>query len=597
MVKDIKESIETVVLEWLRNAGVEDPVVVLDESSLSDFGEFSCNVAMRYAKQVKQNPFDIATRLASHLNERAIAGVEKVEAVQPGFVNFYLTAEAKVQHALGIIELGENFGANTTQAGVNWVVEHSSPNPNKAMHVGHLRNSLVGMSLVRLLKASGAKVVADGVYNNRGIAIAKNMYGYLAHMKKNPEAPTDIGYWAEHQDEWLLPEDKNVRPDLFVTECYVLAEKDFSNDPEVEAFTRQMVIDWESNDKNTWLLWERVLQFAYDGIDQTLGRIGSHWDFVWYEHEHYEDGKNYVQKGLDNNLFQQIEDGAILTDLEDKYGLSDTVLLKNDGTALYMTQDIALTDLKKKKYQADKLVWVVGPDQTLHMRQLFAVCEQLEIGDRKDFSHIAYGYVGLKDENGSFKKMSSRAGTVLFADEVIDEVKRSVAERFSESKRADLANETELAEKLALAAVKFAFLKSDSKLDVAFDIEESVDVQGDSGMYVMYTYVRTQSILRKAGAAGAGLPTPPSSLGQEADLLRTLLYFEQSVLDSVKDLSIHHVSQYLLALCHEFNSWYAKEAILDGSDNESYKLALVQAVAITLKNGFGLIGVETVDEM
>ena len=597
MVKDILQQIELEVKAWLGQAGIAEPVVLLDRASLPEFGEYSSNVAMRYAKELKKNPLLIAEELASYLEAKNLVFLTKIEAVKPGFVNFYLSAEAKAEHFLGINELGAEFGKNTSHAGEKWVIEHSSPNPNKAMHLGHLRNSLVGMSLVHLLKASGAEVVSDGVFNNRGIAIAKNMYGYLAHMKKEDSTPTDIKYWVEHQNEWLLPTDKNVRPDLFVTECYVMGEEDFTNNPEVEAVVRQMVVDWEAGDETVWKLWELVLKFAYEGIEMTLARTGSHWDNVWYEHKHYQKGKDYVEAGLKEGLFNKLEDGAVISDLEKDYNLSDTVLLKKDGTSLYITQDLALTDLKKKTYKADKLVWVVGPDQTLAFRQLFAVCEQLGIGKVDDFTHVAYGYVGLKDKDGSFKKMSSRKGTAIFADEVVDVVKDKVRARFDEDDRNEESVREELSEKLALAAVKFTFLKSDSKLDISFDLEQSVDVQGDSGMYVMYTFVRTQSILRKAGLGDHASVQTPADLGNEVDLVRTLLYFENSVIDAVKDLSVHHVSQYLLELSREFNSWYAKETILDGGEDQAYKLALVKAVAITLQNGLALVGIETVDEM
>jgi arginyl-tRNA synthetase len=440
-------------------------------------------------------------------------------------------------------------------------------------------------------------VVADAVYNNRGIAIAKVMYGYLAHMKQAANIPTDIAYWADHQDEWFTPAEKGIKPDVFVTECYVLAEKDVTANKEIEQMVRKMVVDWEAGDAATWKLWKLVLEYAYEGVDRTLARLGSHWDKVWYEHEHYQKGKDYVERGLLEEKFVKLVDGAVLTNLEADYGLPETILLKNDGTSLYITQDIALTDLKVKTYQADKLVWVIGPDQSMAMKQMFAVCEQLGIGKVSDFTHVTYGYVGLKDKAGAFVKMSSRAGTVVLIDDVIDVVKATIKARFIQEGRHDIATQESLSEKLALVAVKFAFLKSDRNQSLTFDLEQSVDVQGDSGMYVMYTYVRTQSIARKAGAAGAGPFTTPTELGAEAELLRTLLYFPEVIKKAVADLSVHHVAQYLLELCSEFNSWYAKETILDGGDREAYKLALVEAVAITIENGLLLLGIETVDEL
>jgi arginyl-tRNA synthetase len=452
------------------------------------------------------------------------------------------------------------------------------------------------MSLVNLLKASGADVKSDAVYNNRGIAIAKNMYGYLAHMKKDADVPTDINYWFDNQSQWQQPADKGVDAGKFITECYVLGEEDFGSSSEVEQTIRQLVIDWEANDEKVWALWQTVLNFAYEGMDQTLSRLGNHFDKVWYEHEHYQRGKDYVETGLAKGLFKKLEDGAVLTNLEEEYGLPETILLKNDGTSLYITQDIALTDLKKQTYEADKLVWVVGPDQSLAFKQLFAVCEQLGIGKVSDFTHIAYGYVGLKDTDGNYQKMSSRKGTALFADDFIDEVKLSIKNRFAEEDKHDELTREDLSETLALGAVKFALLKSDNNLDLAFDINEAVDVQGDTGMYVLYTYVRTQSILKKAGQRPDDLTTPAEA-GVERSLARTLLYFEDVVEKSVEDMTAHHISQYLLELSSEFNAWYAKETVLDGGDREAYKLALVAAVATTIKNGLAILGIKTVDKM
>lgn len=597
MLHDWLGKIEKEIEDWLVEAGVADSVVQLERAAESKFGEYTTNVAMRYGKGLGKNPLHYGEELAAFLQARGIEGLERAEAVGPGFVNLYLTEALKTAHLITIRTAGTAFGQNQLHGGEKWVIEPISPNPNKAMHLGHLRNALVGDGIIKLLRASGAEVVADAVYNNRGIAIAKVMYGYLAHMKQAANLPTDITYWTEHQHEWFTPEGKNLKPDLFVTECYVRGEGDCKLNPEIEQFVRQLVVDWENNDKNTWKLWEYVLSLAYLGIDRTLSRLDIHWDKIWYEHEHYQNGKEYVEKGLARGVFRKLEDGAILTTLEESYGLTDTVLLKNDGTSLYITQDIALTDLKKKTYSADRLVWVVGPEQTLAMKQLFAVCEQLGIGNLSDFTHVSFGYVGLKGELGEFKKMSSRAGTVVFIDEVIDEVKYTIKERFvAEGKHDEVTTEV-LSETLALAAVKFAFLKSDRNQGISFDVEQSVDVHGDSGTYVMYTYVRTQSILRKAEVVEGSGYTIPTELGEEAELLRTLLYFEAVVVKATDDLSVHHVAQYLLEVCSAFNSWYAKEVILDGSSREAYKLEVVMATGIVIKNGLALLGISTIDEM
>ena len=595
MVQDILVEIRDAFCRHLEIMGVQNPEITLERVSSVDFGDYSSNAALRYAKQVKINPLELAEKLVLSLQDVDINGVLKIKVVEPGFINIYFDSNTKLEHIASIIEADERYGANTSHAGETWVIEHTSPNPNKAMHLGHLRNNLVGMGIVRLLERTGATVTSDAIYNNRGIAIAKLMYGFLLYMRKSGDTPVSIEHWAANKSHWYSPVEKDLKPDLFVTECYVEGEKAMAN-PDAEEVTRQMVVDWEAGNENVWALWEHVLNFAYEGIHRTLSRLGSHWDKIWYEHEHYKEGKQYVADGLERGVFEKLEDGAVLTKLEETYGLPETVVLKKDGTSLYITQDLALTDLKKKTYGAEKLVWVVGPEQSMAFKQLFAVCEQLGIGAREDFTHVTYGYVGLKESDGSFKKMSSRAGTVVLIDDVIDSVKNVIAERLTVDSKHSPEEISELSEKLALAAVKFGFLRSDRNQDLSFDIDQSVNIHGDSGMYVMYSYVRTQSIIRKFTGT-VGTFEAPDELGDESALIRVLQYYPDVIKKAQLDLSVHHIAQYLLELSSEFNSWYAKETILDGSDMEPYRVVLASAVGTTLKNGLEILGIETVSKI
>tara|TARA_B100000508_G_scaffold92650_2_gene72333 strand:- start:4758 stop:6545 length:1788 start_codon:yes stop_codon:yes gene_type:complete len=595
MVQDILVEIRDAFCRHLEIMGVQNPEITLERVSSVDFGDYSSNTALRYAKQVKINPLELAEKLVLSLQDVDINGVLKIKVVEPGFINIYFDSNTKLEHIASIIEADERYGANTSHAGETWVIEHTSPNPNKAMHLGHLRNNLVGMGIVRLLERTGATVTSDAIYNNRGIAIAKLMYGFLLYMRKSGDTPVSIEHWAANKSHWYSPVEKDLKPDLFVTECYVEGEKAMAN-PDAEEVTRQMVVDWEAGNENVWALWEHVLNFAYEGIHRTLSRLGSHWDKIWYEHEHYKEGKQYVADGLERGVFEKLEDGAVLTKLEETYGLPETVVLKKDGTSLYITQDLALTDLKKKTYGAEKLVWVVGPEQSMAFKQLFAVCEQLGIGAREDFTHVTYGYVGLKESDGSFKKMSSRAGTVVLIDDVIDSVKNVIAERLTVDSKHSPEEISELSEKLALAAVKFGFLRSDRNQDLSFDIDQSVNIHGDSGMYVMYSYVRTQSIIRKFTGT-VGTFEAPDELGDESALIRVLQYYPDVIKKAQLDLSVHHIAQYLLELSSEFNSWYAKETILDGSDMEPYRVVLASAVGTTLKNGLEILGIETVSKI
>lgn len=599
-IDSVLNNIKVELQDYFSKNGINSIEINFERTSNQKFGDFSTNVAMKYAKDLDVKPVDLAQKIVDYLSKQKIDSVEKIEYVNPGFVNIFLSNRFFKNYISSILKAGPDFGKNDSLKKQKWIVEHTSPNPNKAMHLGHLRNNLVGMGIVRLLKWNGAEVISDAIYNDRGIAIAKLMYGFLAHMKKDESLSSDESVWIENKEQWYTPEEKGMKPDNFVTTCYVLGEKDFKENSEIEQKTRDLVIKWESDDKNVWELWKHVLNYAYQGIDMTLSRLGNHWDKIWYEHEHYQEGKDFIQKGLESGIFQTLEDGAVLTDLK-KYDIPDTILLKKDGTSLYITQDIALTALKKNSYNADKLVWVIGPEQSLAMRQLFAVCEQLGIGKVEDFTHVPYGYVGLKGEDGGFKKMSSRDGTVVLIDEVIDEVKSKIKQRFIDSNKAEGKDIEYLSEKLALGATKFNILRSDKTQDLIFDIDQSIDVNGDSGIYVIYSYVRTQSILKKANKNIDNeindLVNTLDKFGEEEKLVRNLLFFPEIIKRAQEDLSVHHIAQYLLELSSAFNGWYGKETIVDGSSREEYKLTITKAVGIILKNGLSIMGIDVVEEI
>ncbi len=584
MAEDTFKKIEEAIKAYAKEAGVELASVSLARPDSFTHGDLSTPVAFQLAKSLKRPPLQVAEELAAHLTTLYIEGVGKVTAVAPAFINISFTSEF-FGDVVGEVLTAPRYGENTSLAGQVWAIEHTSPNPNKAMHLGHLRNNLVGMSLVRLMEWNGARVISEAIDNNRGIAIAKLMWGFLARMKKDEATPTSIEYWVEHPEAWYTPEELELLPDLFVSKCYEEGSKECA-DPEIEAKVRELVVLWEDNDEDVWKLWSHVLSYSYAGMERTLTRLGNHWDKVWHEHEHYAKGKAWVEKGLVDGVFKRLPDGAVLTNLE-TYNIPDTILMKRDGTSLYITQDLALTAMKKEAHKADRLIWVIGPDQSLAMRQLFAVCEQLGIGKVEEFTHVPSGYVGLKDGEGNFQKMSSRAGTVVLIDDVIDAVRDSLIERGDSKKEA---------ETLALGAVKFSILKVDRNPDIAFDVQHSIETKGDSGIYVLYAYVRAASILRKAKAAGktADSSAPVTS---GTDVARLLLYFPNVVLRSREDLSIHHVAQYLLELAGALNAWYGEEIILDGGPNELQKLALIEATKTVLKSGLTLMGIEAVEEM
>ncbi len=597
-IDHINAALKSNIQQYINDGESGEQAVELDDSLFDKptnptYGDISTNVAFKYAKLMGLAPYQLAQKISQFLSEKQLDYVDKVAAVEPGFINITLNNEFYRTLTQTILDAPLAYGRNNSLAGTTWVVEHTSPNPNKAMHLGHLRNNLVGMSLVRLLGESEAKVFSDAVDNNRGIAIAKLMWGFIAHMKKTSEADMTPQAWVQNKQNWYTPEEKDLLPDIFITNCYLLGTADFKKDKAIEIKVRDLVVKWESGDEVVRELWSHLLAYAHAGMNRTLKRVGNHWDKVWHEHEHYEAGRQYVFAGLKKGSFRKLEDGAILSNLAN-YNLPDTVLLKNDGTSLYITQDIALTELKKKHYQADNLVWVVGMEQSLALRQLFAVCEQLGIGRVSDFTHVSYGYVGLKNEDGGFKRMSSREGSVILIDDVIDDVRDKIAKRLKAEKYND-KEASLLAEKLALAAVKFNLLKSDRKQDLTFDAEQSIETSGDSGIYVLYAYVRIASILNKQSAPAIATNNTYTEI--EIPVLRQLAYFPKALERAREDLSAHHIAQYLLELCSAFNTWYGQDIILDGKEREAHKLAIATAVGVVIKNGLSILGIETVKKI
>lgn len=585
IVKKLKNTIG----QALRELGISEVSFALEHPTDLSHGDFACNAAMAAAKAAGKNPRALAEEIVAELKKQNVPEIESVEIAGPGFINLKLSRAFFASANAGIFSAGESFGKNENLKGQKWVIEHTSPNPNKAMHLGHLRNNLTGMAIANLAEANGAAVIRDEVDNNRGIAIAKLMWGYLKFGRKDGDATkTDVAYWADHEEEWKAPADDGMRPDRFVDRFYVLGAEDFKN-ADVEAIVRDFVVRWESHDATVWKLWEKVLDYSYQGQRMTLARLGNRWDHVWHEHEHYQKGKDLVEEGLAKGVFRVGDGGAIVTDFKDDK-LPDTVLIKSDGTSLYLTQDIALTKLKREKYSADKLFWVIGPEQSLALKQLFRVCGQLGIGQESDYTHLAYGYMSIM-RNGEIEKMSSRLGNVVFIDDLVDMV-RSVA--ITKLREADDA----LAETIALGAVKFAILFTGRLTDTAFDIDRATNLDGDSGPYLQYTHARISSIAEKAAEQGI-VPGYGEASGEVSPLERILYRFPEVVESALGEYAPNHVATYLIEVARAFNAFYADHKIVDPENPETsaHRLAIAQATRVVLKNGLALLGISAPDRM
>jgi arginyl-tRNA synthetase len=371
------------------------------------------------------------------------------------------------------------------------------------------------------------------------------------------------------------------------TEAAMAIEEDKTLEPEV----RDLVVRWENEEKIVWDLWKLVLSYSYEGQEMTLKRLGNKYDKVWHEDEHYKEGKTLVEEGLKKGIFVKSKEGTIITNLKD-FNLPDTVVIKSDGTALYITQDLALTRLKRQTFHATKLCWVIGPDQSLAMKQLFAVCEQLGIGKVSDFEHIAFGYMSIKGQG----KMSSRKGNVIYIDELLDEAKEKVKAKITNE---DIKEEEKdvLAEQIAVGAVKYSILKIGRFQDTAFDIDESISFDGDSGPYLQYTYARTQSILKKGENSQKEQSKEKKELNEEElAIMRHLSRYQDTIVNASIKYSPNTLCKYLYDLAKKYNEFYQKHKIV-GSDNEEFRKFLTKEVGKRLEAGLHILGIQTPEKM
>ncbi len=607
----IRETIEQAIRAALEELGAPEVSFAVERPGDMAHGDYATNVALVAAKKLGKNPREVAeaireklSRAANHSSEKSsdllpaegqtflqngsLRFVDKVEIAGPGFINFYLTDKAVNAAIEESITAGLAWGS-AARLKERWLIEHTSPNPNKAMHIGHLRNNITGMAIANIAAVSGVEVIRDCIDNNRGIAIAKLMWGYLKFARRDGATDKDVAYWFAHQDEWNNPQTLGMRPDRFVDQLYVQGSEDYEHHTESASTVRAMVVAWETGDSVVRALWQTVLDYSYAGQAMTLERLGNRWDHVWHEHEHYQDGKDLVEAGLQKGIFKKADNGVAVTDLA-AFNLPDTVLMKSDGTSLYITQDLALTRLKREKFHPDRLFWVIGPEQSLALKQLFACCEQLGIGHFDDYTHISYGYMSLKGEG----KMSSRKGTVIYIDDVLDAVKDEVRTILS-AREVSLRDPEQVAEQVAIGAVKFGILKAGRTTDIAFDAAAAVDLRGDTGPYLQYTCVRARSVLARAHTEGIDPSLDTSAVA--VPLGHVLRQYPEVVSLAFVELEPSRIASYLLELAAAFNSWYAQVHIMDGTSAAAHKLALTQATAQTIENGLALLGIPVPEEM
>ena len=587
--------------------GVEVPEKMIQlQKTRSDFEGNLTLVTFPLLKTSHKKPEDTAQEIGGYLkkNCKAIADFNVVK----GFLNLVI-AQAAWVGLLNDINANEKFGEKSvTENSPLVMIEYSSPNTNKPLHLGHVRNNLLGWSLAQIMEANGNKVVKTNIVNDRGIHICKSMLAWLKWG--NGITPEQAGKKGDHLiGDFYVLFDKH-----FKEECKQLQEQyekegmtpdDAKAKAEQEApliqEAHEMLVKWEHNDPEVRALWEKMNSWVYAGFDETYKALGVGFDKIYYESNTYLVGKKKVEEGLAKGLFIRKEDNSVWADLTNE-GLDQKLLLRKDGTSVYMTQDIGTAEMRFNDYPIDKMIYVVGNEQNYHFQVLSILLDRLGFKWGKDLVHFSYGMVELP--NG---KMKSREGTVVDADDLVASMIEN-AKTLSEDKVNKLEGITEdekneIARIVGMGALKYFILKVDARKNMLFNPEESIDFNGNTGPFIQYTYARIRSILRKAEAQSIALP---ASLADDAPLnekeialIQKLNDFGAAVAQAGIDYSPSGIANYCYELTKEFNQFYHDYSILN-ADTEAEKitrLVLAKNVAKVIKNGMALLGIEVPERM
>lgn len=562
-------------------------------------------VVFPFLKISKKKPEDTAQEIGEWLKQncKAVADYNVVK----GFLNLVIAPAAWIG-MLNDINKDEKYGETAaTEDSPLVMIEYSSPNTNKPLHLGHVRNNLLGWSLAQIMAANGNKVVKTNIVNDRGIHICKSM---LAWQKwGNGVTPETSGMKGDHLiGDFYVAFDKHYREevkelkDKFVAEGMdeEAAEKKAKDEAPLIKEAHEMLVKWEQGDKDVRALWEKMNSWVYAGFDETYKNLGVGFDKIYYESQTYLKGKAKVEEGLEKGLFERHEDNSVWADLTNE-GLDQKLLLRSDGTSVYMTQDIGTAEMRFKDYPIDKMIYVVGNEQNYHFQVLSILLDRLGFKWGKELVHFSYGMVELP--NG---KMKSREGTVVDADDLIATMVADAKKTSEElGKFNDMTEEerNEIARIVGMGALKYFILKVDARKNMLFNPEESIDFNGNTGPFIQYTYARIRSILRKAAEQGLEVPEALADnmpLNQkEMELIQKMDEFGAAVRQAGKDYSPSGIANYCYELTKDFNQFYHDYSILnaDGENEKIVRLMIAKNVAKTIKNGMALLGIEVPERM
>lgn len=600
---EISSSVIKAVKE-LYGADITENMVQLQKTKREFEGSLTL-VVFPFLKISRQKPEATAEAIGNWLVENC-EHVERFNVVK-GFLNLVLAQQSWIK-LLNAISADEHYGERKAGADAPLVmIEYSSPNTNKPLHLGHVRNNLLGWSLAQIMEANGNRVVKTNIVNDRGIHICKSMLAWLKWG--NGETPETSGKKGDHLiGDYYVAFDKHYREEVKELEAKFKAEGMTDEEAEKKAKdeaplikeAHDMLVKWEANDPEVRALWEKMNSWVYAGFDETYKALGVGFDKIYYESQTYLKGKAKVEEGLEKGLFFRKDDNSVWADLSDE-GLDQKLLLRSDGTSVYMTQDIGTAEMRFNDYPIDKMIYVVGNEQNYHFQVLSILLDRLGFKWGKELVHFSYGMVELP--NG---KMKSREGTVVDADDLIaamiDDARRTSEEL---GKFADMSDEerAEVSRMVGMGALKYFILKVDARKNMLFNPEESIDFNGNTGPFIQYTYARIRSILRKAEAQDIAVPKAFSGnvnlSVKETELIQKMNEYEAAVRQAGIDYSPSGIANYCYELTKEFNQFYHDFSILgaDTDDEKALRLLIAKNVAKTLKNGMRLLGIEMPERM
>ena len=608
----IAEAVKTIV-EQLYGQPVEEKMVQLQQTRPEFEGQLTV-VSFPFTKMSHKAPDATAQEIGQQLVERLPEVVSAYNVVK-GFLNLSISSQQWIA-LLQTISENPRFGFQpVTEDSPLVMIEYSSPNTNKPLHLGHVRNNLLGWALAQVMEANGNRVVKTNIVNDRGIHICKSMLAWLKWG--NGETPESSGKKGDHLiGDYYVAFDKHYREEVKELVAQGMDEEQAKQEAPLIKEAHAMLVKWEQNDPEVRALWRKMNEWVYAGFDETYKALGVSFDKIYYESETYLEGKEKVEEGLQKGFFYRRDDGSVWADLTSE-GLDEKLLLRSDGTSVYMTQDIGTAKLRFQDYPIDKMIYVVGNEQNYHFQVLSILLDKLGFKWGKDLVHFSYGMVELP--NG---KMKSREGTVVDADDLIAtmvaDARQMSADKVNKLEGITEEEAQEIARIVGMGALKYFILKVDARKNMLFNPEESIDFNGNTGPFIQYTYARIRSILRKVEEQGAmgkeredssetkplscPLPLAPCPLAlseREISLIQKLQGFETAVKQAGTDYNPSCIANYCYDLASEYNRFYHDFSVLREEDEQkrTFRIALSAAVGQVIKNGMGLLGIEVPERM